>query len=166
MPIQALVQALQEQRSIQNELLEIAQQKKGAIVRNDLELLNRLVNREAKLIRNSGEAEHKRQHEMSRYIVGKGYRPDASITMSDMVKIVFNAEEKTALQNLQAELLDLTGRLKEANDLNQQLIEQSLQFINFTLDILTGSPEDDAVYHHPDQQYTAHKRAGLFDTKA
>lgn len=166
MPLQALIQVLHEQRNIHQELLEIASEKKGAIVNNHVELLNQLVNKEAKLVKHVSELEEKRMFEMSRYIVGKGYRTNPNITMTDMLKIVFKAEEKRALQSLQSELLQIIGKLKEANALNQQLIEQSLQFINYSLDLLTGADENDAVYHHPGQQSTAHKRPGMFDTRA
>jgi flagellar biosynthesis/type III secretory pathway chaperone len=167
MPLQAMIQVLQEQKNAHNQLLEIAAQKKDALVGNHVDLLNQLVHKEARLVKQISELEDKRQFEMNRFIVSKGYRIDPNLTVSDMLKLVFKAEDKLTLQNLQSELLEIIDKLKEANAINQQLIEQSLQFIDYSLDLLTGSDDGDAVYQHPAQvQSSSSTRRGVFDTKA
>ncbi|MNY67586.1 hypothetical protein D3C86_2052050 [compost metagenome] len=56
-------------------------------------------------------------------------------------------------------------RLKKANELNQKLIEQSLTFIDYSLDLLVGRPNQEFTYHHPaDKGYTSN-RSGLFDAR-
>lgn len=166
MPLQALIQILQEQKNLHDQLLVIAGEKKDAIVRNNVEMLSQLVHKESKLVKQVSELEDKRFLEMNRYIVGKGYRISPNLTMSDMLKLVFKAEDKLAQQNLQSELLNTISKLKEANALNQQLIEQSLQFIDYSLDLLAGSDDNDAVYRHPGQQSVSLARQRMFDTRA
>lgn len=166
MAIQDMLQVLSEQTEIHRDMLQIADQKKNAIIQNDVERVNQLVNKESKLIRQITELEEKRIFEVNRFVVGKGYRANPNITISDLLKIVFNGEERKKLQEAQASLAAVVGKLKEANALNQQLIEQSLQFINYSLDLIAGTSEDDAIYHHPDKQNHTLKRPGMFDTRA
>jgi hypothetical protein len=54
--------------------------------------------------------------------------------------------------------------LKERNQLNQQLIHQSLQFVHLTLDML--APQPASINYGPPQQNAAPKRPSMFDSKA
>lgn len=56
--------------------------------------------------------------------------------------------------------------MKSVNNFNQELIEQSLSFINYTVDLVLGAPEDDVIYQNPNQQTYGTKRLSVFDTKA
>lgn len=166
MAIQDLVNVMREMTDAHRQLLDIAEHKKDAIIDNQVDKLNQLVNREAKLVKVVAELEQKRLFEMSRYLVGKGYRPNPAITVSELAKTVVRIDEKRALLDAQAELAEVLNRLKKANELNQQLVQQSLSFIDYSLDLLTGAPDEDAIYYHPGQQTGSYKRSGLFDTRA
>lgn len=166
MAIQDLIESLEELVGLHNQLLELAHEKKDLIISNDLEQLNGVVNRESRLLRRVQEAEARRLEAMNRYLIGKGYRPNPQITVSDVLKLVFRAEDKERLQQAQKQLLVVMEQLKAANELNQQLIQQSLQFIQFSLDLLAGPEEDEAVYQHPGHAQATARRSGLFDTRA
>jgi flagellar biosynthesis/type III secretory pathway chaperone len=163
--IQELVQTLHEMTDIHRQLLELAQIKKDIIVRNQVDQLNAIVNKEAKLIRTIGELEEKRAFETDRYLLGKGYRPNPAITVSDLVRIIFKADEKQALTQAQTELMKVMEELKAANKLNQDLTKQSLAFIDYSLNILVGA-EDEATYQNPQHQQSLYKRSGFFDSRA
>jgi hypothetical protein len=55
------------------------------------------------------------------------------------------------LTSYREELIRIVSELRSANELNQQLLEQSLSFVNMSLDLLTDSPEDDFIYKKPTQ---------------
>jgi flagellar biosynthesis/type III secretory pathway chaperone len=164
--IQEIVDIMQEMTGLHQQLLELAVQKKDVIIHNQVDQLNGLVNKESKLVKRISELEQQRVFETDRYLVGKGYRPNPAITVSDLTRIIVKAGEKQALTQAQAQLLEVLEGLKAANKLNQELSKQSLAFIDYSLNLLVGA-EDEAVYHNPQQQSTGYgKRSGFFDSRA
>nr|WP_275901704.1 flagellar protein FlgN [Paenibacillus sp. SYP-B3998] len=147
-------------------LLGLARDKTQVLVSNDINQLNMIVNRENKWIRIIAETDQQRLQLISAYLISRGYNPNPKITVSDLVKVIFKAEEKQALAQAQQKLLATIKELKASNNINQQLIEQSLSFINYSIDLVLGAPEDDVLYQHPHQQAYGTKRLGVFDTKA
>lgn len=166
MAIQDLVDVMRQLTDAHRQLLDIAGDKKEAIIHNQVDKLNQLVNKEAKLVRQVAELEQKRQFEMSRFLVGKGYRPNSAVTVSELAKIVFRLEEKQALLNARFELVEVLSKLKRINELNQKMIRQSLAFIEYSYDLLFGPPEEDVVYRNPHQQKGSIKRSGVLDIQA
>ncbi|MEW9702583.1 flagellar protein FlgN [Paenibacillus sp. SI8] len=166
MSIQTLLDTMDRLQEAHEALLELAQDKKQILVSNDVEQLNLIVNKESKWIRVISEANNQRIQLINSYLISRGYNPNSLITVSDLIKVIFNAQEKQALTQAQQKLLAAVKQLKSANTFNQQLIEQSLSFINYTVDLVLGAPEDDVIYHNPNQQAYGTKRLGLFDTKA
>ncbi len=67
----------------------------------------------------------------------------------------------------QKQLLATIRKLRELNQFNQQLTEHSLKYINYSLDLLAGSSDDEVIYHNPHQQLSSSMKPNrLFDTKA
>ena len=63
-------------------------------------------------------------------------------------------------------ITDTLTKLKEVNDLNGRLIEQSLDYINFSVDLITSSLEPiDGVYEAKEGDNKKEK-INLFDAKA
>ena len=58
-----------------------------------------------------------------------------SATLSDCLPFL-QREEQDELLTVQNQLLNQIDQLKEVNKLNQQLIEQSLQFVNLSIDMI------------------------------
>lgn len=165
MGIEALLETMSKLQEVHAALLELANEKTPLLVRNDVDELNMIVNKESKLMRSITDLDQQRIQAVSEYLLARGYNPNPKITISDLVKIIFKAEDKQALLEAQKSLVVLLEKLKERNTLNQQLIEQSIAFIDYSLDLVMGAPEDDVVYQHPHQSKNGN-RLGVFDTKA
>lgn len=147
------------------QLLALGEQKTDIIVRNNVEELNKIVGKESRLAAHIAELDQMRITVVGQYLTAKGYRPHPYITVSDIVKLIVKVEEKQKIQETQRKLFDIIKRLKAVNKQNQQLIEQSLAYIDYSIDLIVGPPDSDAIYHHPEQQPIA-RRSGLFDTRA
>lgn len=166
MSFEALLQMMTSLNQVHNTLLELAKQKKRVLIHNKVDELTPLVNRENKLLKQIGELEQQRIERIGAFLIEKGYKPNPRVTISDLTKIVFVAEEKKALTDAHKQLLGTIRMLREINTVNQQLIEQSLAFIDYSLDLFVGAPEDEVVYHNPQHNTAGTKRPGLFDAKA
>jgi len=166
MAFQALAEVLTALTDIHETLLELAEQKKQVLIHNNVEQLMKIVNQENKLIKKINELDQARIEAIGQIMIEKGYKPNPKVTVSDLTKILFNIEDKKTILGLQKQLLSTIRRLKEANQLNQQLIEHSLAFIDYSVDIIAGPPENEVTYRHPHHQLQGSRRTGLFDTRA
>lgn len=166
MSIQALLETMERLQESHESLLELAQDKTQIIISNNLDQLNLMVNKESKWIRVISEVNQQRVLLINSYLISRGYNPNPLITVGDLIKVIFNAQEKQALMQAQQKLLATVMQLKSVNNFNQELIEQSLSFINYTVDLVLGAPEDDVIYQNPNQQTYGTKRLSVFDTKA
>jgi flagellar biosynthesis/type III secretory pathway chaperone len=163
--IQAMLQTIYKLQEAHDALLDLANEKTRVLVRGEVDQLNQIVNKENKWIRAISEADQQRAQAVSEYLLARGYHPNPRISVSDLIKIIFKAEEKQALADAQKSLLTTIEKLRERNTLNQQMIQQSLAFVDYTLDLVLGPPDDEAVYQNPMQQRNGN-RPGVFDTKA
>lgn len=166
MTVQAIVQWLSQLNDIHLQLLELGERKKQVLIDNHVNELTHLTNQEANLMKQVAELEERWLAEIANFLEAKGYTPDPSMTMSDFTKLIFNEDDKEALTAAQHQLLATVEQLKELNALNQQLIEQSLSFIDYTLDLMTEDPADTITYENPTKQGKSGSGKGIFDTKA
>lgn len=166
MSFEAVLQTMSELNDVHLTLLELAEQKKHALIHNQVEQLTQIVTKENKLLKRIGELDQQRVDAIGNFLIEKGYKPNPRVTVSDLTKIIFNAEEKRILVESQKQLLATIRKLREHNELNQQMIEQSLAFINYSIDIMSGSDGDELIYSNPNQTTPGSNRRGLFDAKA
>ncbi|MCP3776257.1 flagellar protein FlgN [Paenibacillus sp. MZ04-78.2] len=166
MSFEAVLQTMSELNDVHLTLLELAEQKKHALIHNQVEQLTQIVTKENKLLKRIGELDQQRVEAIGNFLIEKGYKPNPRVTVSDLTKIIFNVEEKRILVDSQKQLLATIRKLREYNELNQQMIEQSLAFINYSIDIMSGSDGDELIYSNPHQTTSGSSRKGLFDAKA
>ena len=77
--------------------LNLPRMKTPVLVSNDIDQLNMIVNRENKWVRAISEANQQRLQLVGTYLISRGYNPNPKITVSDLIKVIFKAEEKQAL---------------------------------------------------------------------
>jgi flagellar biosynthesis/type III secretory pathway chaperone len=166
MAFQALLRTIADLNDSHHTLLELADLKKDVLIHDQVAKLTEIVTKENKLIKQIGIQNQERLEAVGNFLIEKGYKPNPKVTISDLTKIIFNIEDKKALMDSQRQLKETIHQLRQKNAVNQQLIEQSLIFIDYSLDLYIGPPDDEAVYHNPGQQLKGNKRPGVFDTRA
>lgn len=166
MPIQRVIEQMRILNELHGRLLDIANRKKDALIVNAIDEINSLVNQEVKLVRQIAATDAERLEEIGLFLQGQGVIAD-SVTISDIVKLVFHADERRELLEQREQLLGTIGQLKGLNEVNQQLIEQSLAYLDYSLDVVSGGSESDVVYQRSQGSpaFQAARR-GLFDKKA
>jgi flagellar biosynthesis/type III secretory pathway chaperone len=166
MSILGLMQTMDRLIQLHQMLVELAQEKTSILVMNKVDKLNQIVNKETSLMKQITELDIQRIQDISGFLIEKGYKPNPNITVGDLIKLVVKAEDKKLLTDSQRQLLSTIDKLREFNQLNQKLIEQSLMFIEYSMDLIVGPSEDDVVYRNPNHQQRGIKRTGMFDSKA
>lgn len=165
MSISNIIDTLQQQLKLYEQLLEMEVSKKPLILQNDIVQLNVVTQKEKLLTAQADGLEQNRLLQTARYIKDMGFRYRTGI-LSDLIKLVSNPSQKQQLMYLHETLTKVLLKLKQVNDLNQQLIQQSLDFINFSINLMIEDPNEDLVYQHPMNQAYVNKRNTLFDSRA
>lgn len=146
-------------------LYTLAMQKKEVLVKGDVDELVAITRQEQKLIKGVTAVETARLNAVKELTTEKGLTPQEG-TLAELIKLTTSAEEKLRLTSCRNELSRIVTELKEANELNQQLLEQSLSFVNMTLDLITDTPEDDFIYGKPTADTYRQANRTFFNKKA
>ncbi|MFM1651268.1 flagellar protein FlgN [Brevibacillus sp. B_LB10_24] len=166
MRMDALNEVLENLLNLHRSLLALAADKKRVLLAGEIDALVEITHQEQKLIKAVTLAEQNRIEIVQELLKAKGL-PGTEGTIAGLLKTLTSAEEKKRLKNIREQLLGIVSELREANELNQQLLGQSLSFVNANLELLTDSPEEDFVYRKPSAN-THHPYAGrsFLNTKA
>jgi len=164
MSVNAITQLMERLIEVHEQLLEMAANKVEPIKKGDMKALEAIVRTESKLAHKLQTTEMLRSKVVRTFLLEQGEAKEA-VTMSDVKKFA-TAEESIQLEQLQIKLVDDVQKLKTQNELNQQLIEESLRFVNLSLDLMLPHKED--VSYNPrsrdDEPYE--NNHSLFDSKA
>ncbi|WP_062050216.1 flagellar protein FlgN [Bacillus sp. JCM 19034] len=164
MSMQTLIQLMGRLDEIQHELLKIAKQKVEPIKKGNPKEIEALVRNEAKLIRQLEATEVLRTKAVKSFLHEQGISKEMA-TVSELLKWA-NEEDAQRLTTLQQSLLDTTDKLKRQNQFNQQLIDESLQFVTLSLDLMMPQKEDISYSPNERQDELLGTGRSLFDSKA
>ena len=137
-------------------LYELAQKKTDIVKNADMDALNQTLKDEQAHIAAINILENDRQ-KIARALVPGTEKP----TMDDCLNMV-DDDSREALDHLRTELVDVISQIRQRNDLNQEMIYQSLQFVNLSLNLVAPQPED--FNYGPEKGQT--KGPGLLNLKA
>ncbi|MED0686251.1 flagellar protein FlgN [Anoxybacillus ayderensis] len=115
-------------------LLQLAEQKTEAIKKSDIYALQQMMAKEQKYVMAIRQLESERMSLLS-------HLPEEEQTVRRYAEQL-EETERTKLLRLAGDLSETIARLKEQNELNMQLLQQSLQFIHFTLDLMIPNEQD------------------------
>ncbi|BBH23903.1 hypothetical protein Back11_52480 [Paenibacillus baekrokdamisoli] len=163
--VEAIVETLGKQALLYSQLLVLAKQKTPLLVKNEVEQLNAIMQKEKKLLKQVEELEQLRMQLSGQFFSSLGLLRYRGGRLIEMIRIVASAQDKQKLTELHSELTELLGELQNVNELNQQLIEQSLKFIDYSIDLMVEDPNEDMTYQHPLSPGYGNARNGLFDTR-
>lgn len=166
MSVEQVFGVLQKMDDLYVKLIGLGGEKTTAIMENDVSALTKVMTTETKLLKKAAELEGEREEAVSAFLKEKGIRSQLNLTITEMGRLVFDVNEKQQLQDAQRKLTDTLIELKRLNAINKELIEQSLSFIDYSINLLTSEPEDEMLYRNPSGQQQAQKPRSYFDTRA
>ncbi|MCJ7843296.1 flagellar protein FlgN [Lederbergia sp. NSJ-179] len=160
MSSQTIIESMETLLDLHKQLLSMTVEKTEVLQKNDIEALSKMLREEQRLLTAIQVADQKRE-KASKFITNQG-----EATVSNILKELNDADQEKMSQ-LQIALIQVLGELQEANALNQQLLEFSLQFVNMNLDLL--APEQEIPNYTKEQgtdnAYSGNDRS-MFDSKA
>ncbi|MDO7906561.1 flagellar protein FlgN [Paenibacillus sp. JX-17] len=166
MALDVMMNLMEQLDTIHRSMIDLGQVKKKAIIANDVDRLIQLLNQETKLVKQIEQLEEQRIKASYQFLQDRGIKSQLNLNVTELSRLVFDPEDKQRLLHIQSRLSHTLDELKEINELNQKLLEQSLAFIDYSLDVLVDRPVQDAVYQHPGDKNMGKRSPGLFDTRA
>ena len=141
MSTEAICSTLAMLERMHKSLLELAIKKTEIITAGNIEALDQMLKDEQAHVAAIDKLEQQRQKQVTDYLEAKGFASTDKATVADVIEAAEQQTEKETLSAVRNRLLQIINDLKKQNDLNQKLVFQSLQFVNFTLDALQPRPE-------------------------
>ena len=137
--IDELVNTMSQENDIYKELIPIADEKTRVIIKNDLDALQKITEREQLTIERINALERKREE----VIVNIGTvlnREPRELNMKTLIRIMGKQPaEQARLGKIHDELTETLRRLVTINDRNKELINQSLEMIQFNLNLIQST---------------------------
>ncbi|MBO2944849.1 flagellar protein FlgN [Paenibacillus sp. F411] len=158
--------AMKKLNDVHLEMIAVGKEKQRAIIDNNSTNLTQLMSKENRLLRQMSELEQQRIEEVNSFLQDKGIRSQLNLSVTELVRLVFDSNEKEELMQVRDSLLNNALVLKRENELTTQLLEQSLHFIDFSLNIIVGV-DNELIYKKPtDIPPSISNKNSFFDAKA
>ncbi len=162
-----LINELDEERKIYTILLDIADQKTQIIINGDVPSLQQLTQNEQELAGRLYRLNQKRQ-ELIKDIALVTNIDEKDLTVTKLTGLL--SKEKSIhskLTDITLQMQSIVNKFKKKNEQNKQLIQQSLDYIDFTFNALqsTYSMPDTNHYEHEGTVTQGVQKKSFFDAK-
>ncbi|RDW16515.1 flagellar protein FlgN [Oceanobacillus arenosus] len=163
MSVQTIIQSLESLVHVHEALLVISQEKTEIVKDGSVDKLQALLVKERKQIRLLEQAEIKRQESVTAWAKNSKI-PVENATITTMLETIEDGAEQEALAAITTDLTNLITKLKQQEQLNQALLNQSMQFVQLSLDML--NPSINNLNYGSKSKEAGSTNRSLFDSQA
>lgn len=166
--IEELIMVLGDEEKIYAEIIPVAEKKTQIIVNNDLQSLNSITEEEQALVGKISKLEKKRQ-EVIRNIGIVMNKKESELNFITIIDLLNGQEkEQEELRRLHDKLKRTVGDLSLINERNQMLIKQSVEMIDFDINLLQSLRTSPGVgqYNTASEVEIQGMSKGMFDAKS
>jgi len=142
--ISQLMLVLKDQLEAYKELLNLAKDKTDILIKGDVKLLEEITCVEQNLILTLGKLEEERCSIVLK--LAQMYKKDVDEVKHDFIAKLLPREEAEAFSKINKELKDVIGKVQESNKINGRLIRQALEYIEFSIELLTDAGDNKTNY--------------------
>jgi len=160
--IDQLVEVMGEQAERYNELLGLSLEEKDLLVKNDVEGLQKITNLKNLVITQNNRLERKRISLVDDIAEVMG-STEKDMPLKQLIELLDGQPEAEQLAEIGIRLRETLEKLQESNDLNKQLLESSLDYIEYSLNMIRSSVTPE-IASFPDKGDQGHDVYGSFDT--
>ncbi len=165
--IDTLIDTLFKENEEYETLLELSIEKTGVIVKADNEGLNAIVIKEQKIIERINALEKRRMEATKDIGVVLGKDPK-DLTLPRLIELLSKqTRECEQLKAVRDRLADTLGRMVKVNDSNKALLNESMEMLQFEMNILQSMKQAPATANYSGNTYAdnSYGAATSFDTK-
>lgn len=160
--INKLFQVLDEQSKAYQDLLDVSKSKKNVLIEGKVQELENITKLEQTFILKMGSLESELDKVVGELV--KEYDiNDKNINVSIILKYL-NGDEKTKLEKQRDQIINTIKELDHTNKLNSQLIKSSLDYINFSVNLISNASTEDGGGYEQSGDIKGSKK-NFFDAK-
>jgi hypothetical protein len=160
--VDQLVMALEKEEEIYQDILELSLNKKQAIIDGDVKNLEKIVNKEKALAMSLIKLDNIRVRIVNEILKENGVDSVENITeLSEYI----NPMAKEKILKLKSKLNHVIKKVRNENELNKDLVEQQLDYIQFNIDLMKNVDLGSNNYSKEANDNVKKGRKNLFDAK-
>jgi len=159
--MEELKKIFEEEIKIYQEILKISKDKTDTIKENKVKELEAITRSEEELVAKVIELEKKRIAKVKDICKQYG-KPEESLKVDELCEFIEDGKEE--LQAFKSEITQILKELKKVNNLNDALIKNSLEYINFAVSLATGKQQNSMIYEQKGRNNTQGQR-NILDIK-
>jgi len=159
--IDQLLLALNKEQEIYDEVINLSKDKQLAIVNNDLKLLQTIMKKEKTYSISLVKLEQIRSKTLSQLV--KDYHLVEINALSDLYPFMSDQEVRK-VDGVRTKLVTTVGILGQKNELNRSLLEQSIEQVEFDLNLITQVGDGSVNYQETASDKDVERRS-IFDRK-
>jgi len=158
-----LAKALKCEWKLYSELLKLAENKTDCLVRNDVTGLSRITEEEGKLAEQAKQLAKIREQ----YATGMNQTLglDANASLEEAEKRLPDSQAAT-LADIRKKLRETLSKLTARNGINRRLIENAMEYINFSLELLSAPAPESSVYSRSGTEVKSGSQRSLLDIRS
>ncbi len=160
MPLQSIIQSLEQLTQLHQRLYSLSVQKTEILKKGDMDELQNLLKQEKKTAKAINQIEAGRLEQTTTW-AKEHVLAQEKVTVTTMLEYLQGTESGQALEQATTQLAEKLVALKQQETLNQELTQQSLQFVQLSLDMI--APTIDSFNYGNIQQPS---KRSVFDSKA
>ncbi len=167
--MESLIDNLEQQNEAYKSLLKLSMDKTPVIISADLEALMRITDDEQEFVNRINSLDKKRQENMKDIanVINKDVDSLKVVDLIDILKA--RPAEQKRLADIYDRLRDTLSQMKRVNEQNRQLIESSLEMVQFDLNVLQAYRAAPETANYTSNAYSAGTYMGVdkgaFDKK-
>ncbi|MCL2352603.1 MAG: flagellar protein FlgN [Firmicutes bacterium] len=161
--IDGLIGILEEQAACCAGLLELSREKRGRIIENDIDALRRITRLENGLVGGSAAAGRAAAAALRDLAADFSKEPE-NFTAGELAGLLGGRPEKTPLTAAINAIRETAGELNALNAQNRLLIESSLEYIDFSMNLLREALCGEPFYTAAGEELPA--TGGFLDAKS
>ncbi|MCI7558086.1 MAG: flagellar protein FlgN [Lachnospiraceae bacterium] len=131
-----LISILEQEDSLYEDLLKLSMSKTPVLISGDLEALSRITEDEQEIVNKVNALDKKREEGMKDIanVLGKDVK---TLKLTDLIDVLKSRPaEQNRLAAIYDKLSDTIGQMKRTNEQNKELIESSLEMVQFDMNVL------------------------------
>ncbi len=160
--IKKLIEILNKEAKVYEGILKLSKEKTDVIVNGKVTELEGITRVEQSMILQLGKLEEEREKLVDLISSQLEIKAD-DITISELEKML-PKEQAKELKDCQKKMTGIFNDLRNANDMNSKLIKNSLDYIDFSVNVLTNAGSSGDIYGKSGQSNDSKKR-NFFDVK-
>ena len=138
--INDLIDVLNGEMLLYKDLLDISSKKTDVIIHGKIQELDNMTKVEGSIICRLSKLEEEREKILS------GYDDTGEITISELCKMLPEDDAKK-LKKIQKEFESLLKALNDRNELNKSLLQQSIEYVNYSIGLISSNlVQDNVIY--------------------